>query len=295
MKLVFMVNTATSPDALLVMARELLPSLSPTEQRLLTRVLATPDNIPSLSITELARSAECSEATVVRLCQRLGLRGYGELRLMLARRQATSIDLAQGPIGEDESDHDVLVKTFAQASRLCETVASSVSPEATVAFTQAIDILDAADELLVLGIGASSAIAHDAAHQLRTIGLRANAPTDPFTQLFEAGRLRPTSACLIVSHTGATVEMLRCAEAARSAGAMRVAISSYRTTPLQAEMDVLLVAGGMGPTFRPEAATNRVAHLLMVDALVSSLTLRHPDRSARALGYLQTVATTNQI
>lgn len=286
---------ATNPDALLGMARELLPSLSSTEQRLLTKVLTTPDEIPSLSITELAQNAECSEATVVRLCQRLGLRGYGELRLLLARRQATSIDLAQGPIKEGESDHDVLVKTFIQASRLCETVASNVPPETTSAFAQAISILEAADEVLVLGIGASSAIALDAAHQLRTIGMRANAPTDPFTQLFEAGRLRSTSVCLIISHTGATADMVRCAGAAHSAGAKRLAISSYRTTPLQAETDVLLVAGGMGPTFRPEAATNRVAHLLMVDALVSALTLRHPARAARALSYLQTVATTNQI
>ena len=297
MKLPFMSESSLTvvPDALLSQARELLPSLPGAEQRLLSTVLAAPDEVPSKSITELARAASCSEATVVRLCQRLGLRGYGELRLLLARRGATSIDLALGPIRADESDRDLLVKTLGQASQLLESIAVNVSSETEASFSRAIDVLDAADETLVLGIGASSAIAQDAAHQLRTIGLTAHAPVDPFAQIFEAGRLRPGSACLIVSHTGATVDMIRCAEAARRAGASSVAISSYRTTPLQAEVDVLLVAGAVVSTFRPEAATNRIAHLLLVDALVSALTLRHPERSAAALEYLQAVTTTNQI
>jgi DNA-binding MurR/RpiR family transcriptional regulator len=171
----------------------------------------------------------------------------------------------------------------------------NLSTEADGDFTRAIGLLDDSEEILVLGIGASSAIAQDAAHQLRTIGLRAHAPIDPFAQIFEAGRLRTRGACLIVSHTGATVDMIQCAKAAREAGAAVVAISSYRTTPLQAEVDVVLVAGGVGTTFRPEAATNRVAHLLLVDALVNALTLRHPDRSADALDYLQAVTATNQI
>lgn len=284
-----------SPDALLSTARELLPSLPAAEQRLLNAILAAPDDVSSKSITELAQAGSCSEATVVRLCQRLGLRGYGELRLLLARRGATSIDLALGPIGADESDRDVLSKTFAQASQLLETIAANISPEAEIQFSRAIKLLDSAEETLVLGIGASSAIAQDAAHQLRTIGLRAHAPVDPFAQIFEAGRLRPGSVCLIVSHTGATVDMIRCAEAAQRAGADVIGISSYRTTPLQSHVDVLLVAGGVVATFRPEAATNRVAHLLLVDGLVNALTLLHPSRSASALDYLQSVTITNQI
>ena len=286
---------AVTPDALLSTARELLPSLSATEQRLLKAILAAPDDVPPMSITELAQAGECSEATVVRLCQRLGLRGYGELRLLLARRAVAPIDLALGPIAANETDRDLLVKTFAQASQLLETIASNISPEMEEDFSRAIAALDAAEDILVLGIGASSAIAQDAAHQLRTIGLRAHAPVDPFAQIFEAGRLRPGSACIIVSHTGATVDMIRCAHAASKAGASTVAISSYRTTPLQSEVDVVLVAGGVGSTFRPEAATNRVAHILLVDALVNGLMLRHPDRSAVAFDYLQAVTATNQI
>ncbi len=283
------------PDELLARSRELLPSLTATERRLLQKILSDPDDVPLLSITELARAAGCSEATVVRLCQRLGLRGYGQLRLLLSRRRADPIDLARGPIEAGEADDQVLVKTFGQAAQLLETIASNVADELEVAFARAVDAIAKAPRVLVLGIGASSAIAQDAAHQLRTIGLGVDAPIDPFTQLFEAGRLDPEAVCLIVSHTGATTEMLRCADAAHDAGATRIGVSSYRTTPLQRKVELLLVVGGLTPTFRPEAATNRVAHLLMIDALVTAVALRHRDRSAVALEYLQRVTTTNQI
>lgn len=283
------------PDELLARSRELLPSLTSTERRLLERILSDPDHVPLLSITELARAAGCSEATVVRLCQRLGLRGYGQLRLLLSRRRADPVDLARGPIEAGESDHQVLVKTLGQAAQLLETIAGNIPSELDAAFGDAVDALEIAPRLLVLGIGASAAIAQDAAHQFRTIGLRVDAPSDPFTQMFEAGRLEPGDACLIVSHTGATTEMLRCADMAKDAGATRIAVSSYRTTPLQRKVEILLVAGGLSPAFRPEAAMNRVAHLLVVDALVTAVALRHRDRSIAALEYLQRVTTTNQI
>ncbi|KAF5292402.1 hypothetical protein FQR65_LT20294 [Abscondita terminalis] len=182
-----------------------------------------PDDVPSLSITELAEHGSCSEATVVRLCQSLGLRGYGELRLTLARRQATHIDLARGPIRGDEADHDVLVKTLGQAAQLLESVATHVSERVSDDFVRAVDALENAKDVLVIGIGASAAIAQDAAHQFQTIGLRAYAPADPFAQQFEAGRLGAGSVCFIVSHTGATEPVLRCAEIAGRAGATRVA------------------------------------------------------------------------
>ncbi|WP_158251203.1 MurR/RpiR family transcriptional regulator [Cryobacterium sp. Y11] len=283
------------PDDLLAHSRELLPGLTATERRLLEWILADPDRVPLLSITEVSRAVECSEATVVRLCQRLGLRGYGQLRLLLSRRSVDPVDLARGPIELDESDHEILVKTLGHAARLLETIAGRITAEMDANFSRAVDAVGATHRLLVLGIGASSAIAQDAAQQLRTIGLRVDSPIDPFTQLFEAGRLERGDVCLIISHTGTTTDILRCADAAGAAGATRVAVSSYRTTPLQGKVELLLVTGGLTPTFRPEAAMNRVAHLLVLDALVTAVALRHRDRSAAALEYLHSVTATNQI
>ncbi len=62
--------------------------LTPTEAQLASSVLALGERVQSLSIKELASASATSIATVHRLCKKLGLEGYKELKVALARAQA---------------------------------------------------------------------------------------------------------------------------------------------------------------------------------------------------------------
>lgn len=64
--------------------------LTPTEQQLGQSVLALEDRLRDLTIKELARSASVSVPTVHRFCRKLGLTGYKELKVELARASATA-------------------------------------------------------------------------------------------------------------------------------------------------------------------------------------------------------------
>ncbi len=62
--------------------------LTPTEQQLAQTVLAMGERIQGCSIKELARAASASIASIHRLCKKLGLEGYKELKVELARSAA---------------------------------------------------------------------------------------------------------------------------------------------------------------------------------------------------------------
>ncbi|HYG58664.1 MAG TPA: MurR/RpiR family transcriptional regulator, partial [Symbiobacteriaceae bacterium] len=64
---------------------ELLPTLRRAEARLGTYIQAHPHDVIQLSITDLADRSGTSEATVVRLCRRLGFRGFQEFKIGLAQ------------------------------------------------------------------------------------------------------------------------------------------------------------------------------------------------------------------
>jgi DNA-binding MurR/RpiR family transcriptional regulator len=87
---------------------------------------------------------------------------------------------------------------------------------------------------------------------------------------------------LAVSHTGATQETLGAVRGANEAGAGIIAITSFSTTPLTELADVALVAGGMETAYRVEAMASRLAHLLIIDTLFTSLVLGDPRRSKLA-------------
>ena len=83
------VRPEPGPDAgILVTIRSLLPNLAPVERRVAQAVLDDPQGVAWRSISELARSCGTSATSVVRFCRAIGLRGYPELRLALARAVA---------------------------------------------------------------------------------------------------------------------------------------------------------------------------------------------------------------
>src|SRR5579872_6411791 len=60
-------------------------SLRTAEQRVADFILKHPEELIYLTVTELAERTNTSESTVVRICQKIGYKGYQEFKIMLAR------------------------------------------------------------------------------------------------------------------------------------------------------------------------------------------------------------------
>lgn len=91
-------------ENLLLRLRQGVDGYSRTQQKLGEFVLSDPAKVVYLTITELARESDTSEASVTRLCRTLGCKGYNEFKMALA------LDLQHGqPIehGGDEIDNVV--------------------------------------------------------------------------------------------------------------------------------------------------------------------------------------------
>jgi DNA-binding MurR/RpiR family transcriptional regulator len=73
------------PVSVLIKVRGLLPNLQPAQRRVAEAVLVDPAGISESSITAVARRCQTSETTVLRFCRAIGLAGYPELRIALAR------------------------------------------------------------------------------------------------------------------------------------------------------------------------------------------------------------------
>ncbi|MCQ8186851.1 MurR/RpiR family transcriptional regulator [Streptomyces rugosispiralis] len=266
-------------------AHAALPSLGATDKRFIELILSDPEAVVRGSVTELAQRAGVAQSSAVRACQRIGYRGYQDVKLAITR------DLAQRDEQEQELAHeegiggqtpvgDILDRILRRSARALVDAAQTVDPE-LLALT--IDRIAAAGRVLVIGNGTSAAPAHDAAYRLSALGLVTMFPTDVMAQHLAARHLDESCVCLVVSHTGASRESLRAAEAARAAGAFVAAITSFTNSPLTRVVDAALVAGGPEYGFRLEAMASRLAHLGIVDALFVGIAVRRPKASTKAL------------
>src|SRR6478752_7538301 len=118
--------------SVLVRVRGAMPNLRPAEQRVAEAVLADPAGISESSITTVARRCQTSETTVLRFCRAIGLNGYPELRIALARAaqweesdHGASAPIT-GQISATDSLGDIVAKITHADARAIEETASAV-------------------------------------------------------------------------------------------------------------------------------------------------------------------------
>lgn len=275
------------PRPLLPHLRARLPALGASDRKVADTVLAQPGAVVFWSVAELADASGTARSSVVRFCQGLGLRGFHDLKLVLAQetalphRDGAPAEAARGDgDGAGDSATDVLGTVVWGGVAMLRDAAATVERGV---FERAVAALSRARSVVVVGSGASAPLAHDAAQRLRSIGVRAAAPADAPGQHVAAALLGREDACLAISHSGQTRGSRIAALAASDAGAATVAITSYVSSPLTEAVDHVLVAGARPASPQVAALTSRIAHVAVLDALLVAIALRDEERAEAAL------------
>ncbi|HEX9269606.1 MAG TPA: MurR/RpiR family transcriptional regulator [Candidatus Limnocylindria bacterium] len=128
--------------------------LPPAEQRVVDFIREHREEIVFLSAAEIARDLATSDATVIRAAQSLGYAGLPELKneLQGALRSRATPTLRLGRSLEELGDDPgaILEHILATERQLIEDARDTVRP---ADFARALALLDAADRILVFGIG----------------------------------------------------------------------------------------------------------------------------------------------
>ncbi|WP_207945752.1 MurR/RpiR family transcriptional regulator [Actinomadura sp. 7K534] len=264
---------------ILAQIRAARPAYVRGDRRVADAVLADPEAVIHLTVSDLAEEAGTAASTVVRFCQRLGLRGFHALKLAIARELGGGNALIESRVEAGDRPIDVLGKIITSDAEALRDIGSTIDAEQ---LDTAVDALHRAERILLVGVGTSAPLAQDFAYRLLTIGLHADAPADAHVQHVAARLLGPSDACLAVSHTGSTRETVSAMEAAHGVRAATIALTSFARSPLTSVADTVLVAGSRETSFRIEAMTSRIAHLSLLDALFVSLVLRRPAAASAA-------------
>lgn len=260
--------------------RSHLATLAPSEARVAEQILTDPEAVMYLSVTDLAASASVSLSTVVRFCRSIGLTGFQDLKLALARETVPGVRRIQGDVEDGDSPGVVLNKVLHAGSLALEDAVEAME---STGFPELVEVVSTSERILFAAVGTSAPLAMDAAYRLSSLGIAATAPTDVHVQHVTASLLGEKDLCLAISHTGSTRETLTTMEGAKRAGARTAALTSFSRSPLTDIVDTVVVAGSRETAFRVEAMASRLVHLTVLDALFVALALQDPEEAQRAL------------
>lgn len=248
--------------------------------RIAAFVLDRPEDIIAMSVTELAEAVQVSEGSVINFCRSIGMTGFQQLKLSLARDIVQPVQFIHEDVEPDDDIDSVCRKVFHSGIQALRDSLSILDAEA---LARAVAAIRAARRVEIYGIGSSMPVAEDAHYRMLRIGLDARVVTDSHIQAISASRCDPGVAVLTISHSGATHETVAATRLANEAGATTIVITNFARSPIQAVADIVLFTMARETRFRTEAMTSRIAQLCVVDALIASLALADYERATASL------------
>jgi len=258
----------------LVRIRGILPSLKSAEGRVATYILKNPDQIIHLSITELAEFAQSAEATIFRLCKRLGYGGYQAFKISLASDLVKPLQNIHQEINPDDDLLTIASKVFHSNMEALQDTLTLVDEKS---LEKAVQTLHHATRIEFYGLGGSAPIAMDAYHKFIRVGIPCIALTDSHMQVISARLLQPGAVVFAISHSGSNKDIVQSIKTARQAGATTICLTNYPKSPVTKESDICLLSSSRESYYRSEAMSSRIAQLSIIDTLYVGVSLLRQD------------------
>ena len=275
-----MTITLTDPRTVGPRIRMMMPHLTPLEARVVDMMLGKRDFDETTGLKTVADDAGVSEAMIVKIAKKLGFSGFKDLRAGVSDYNRLPTAELHQELSPDDTGPLIAQKVFRTSIHAIEETLAILDPEA---FERAADLIFAAVQRDLYGIGGSAQIARDVAHKFLRIGVRTSVFDDAHMMLMSASLLKEGDVAIAFSHSGTTTAVIEALELARKRGARTIALTNYATSPLAEIADVVLCSTAQGSPLLGENAAARIAQLIIFDAVFAAVAQRDLEAAERNL------------
>lgn len=269
-------NEDISNKAFYSRIQEKLESLSKMERKTAECMAENQDKLIYASITELAELAGTSEATVTRVCTKLGYSGFQALKVSVARELVSQQEKIHEDLKADSPPEMIIDKIFSSAIHTLTMTRKALDGKAVAG---SIDALCRARRIVVIGNGNSGAIALDAQHKFLRIGLNVSAYTDDHMQMIAVVSMTKDDVLIAISHSGSSRDVAEAMQVAKENGATVISITNNGISPVSKLADIRLYTYSQETKYRTYAISSRMAELTIIDTLYTGVSLRLGDKA----------------
>jgi len=257
------------PGNILLEIRGLLPSLSEQEQRVGAYVLAHPEQVISLSITELAEATGASDATVFRFCRHVGTEGYQDFKIALAL--VSSHSLVYANVTPEDTIASMVSKVVDASIKALRDTAAVLDVDA---LERAVDAFLQAHRVEIYALGGAGVAAREMQFKMMQLGMRINAFLDARMQTMSAALLGPGDLAIGISHSGEDEHTVDALRIAREGGATTIAITNHPNSSLARTAHISLVTSAAETPLESGSPSVRIAQMAVVDLLYEGILLK---------------------
>ncbi len=254
-------------STILLTIRTKIENASKAERILGNYILENVQEVPNLSVAELSKKSGVSQATVVRFSQNLGVDGFKELKVELARCSSNEVDTG---LYDEISPNDGIDELKDKlAIRIQHTLDSTNKGLDKKFLKQTVDLLDQANVIQVYGLGASNLVAQDFMQKFSRIGKNVINTLDTHLMASNFLTQRNPQVLFLISDSGETEETLTLAKLAHTRGITVVSLTSNLQSRLAQTCDINVLTSNTVPRdkIRSAATTSLISQMYAVDLI----------------------------
>jgi len=250
--------------------------LTKSEQKVASVVLEQMDKVLYYSVTDLADVSEVGETTVLRFCRKIGLKGYQEFKLAIAK-DLSSINHEKEHNKSDENKPASLVASIANNTK--NAIDETMNKLNQETLDGVIELLLKAKSIQFFGVGTSGLTALDAKNRFLRFGFRSDAVIDPHLQSMTAATLGEEDVVIGLSVSGSTKDTIDSLKVAKENGAKIIAITYYARSPITKLADMVMLSGGKESPLEGGSLAAKIAQLFVIDLLCTGLAVKQKEYS----------------
>ena len=261
----------TSIPAIILKMKRMMDTFTKSEQRVIQSIIQNPQEVIYFSVAELAERSKASDPTVIRACKKLGLNGYQDLKITLAKDLVNPLQAINEDISPEDDCKAVTDKVFQSTIRALQFTHDTLN---TAQIDASVKAILGAEKIVIVGMGNSRAIASDLEHKLMRLGKHAQAFSDPHMATMAISFLGKKDVLFCISHSGSSREIVDLAAQAAKLGITVICLTNIGISPLSKISDIVLHTASSETHYRIIGLNSRIAQLAIIDTLYTLLAMQ---------------------
>lgn len=239
-----------------------LPKFSETDRKIANKILEDPSKIVNITIANLAKMTDVSEASVSRFCRNIDLNGFHQLKIELAK-VAEDKNNYYHQLNADNVEQSLASIGDNKVSEIITTLKATSSEN----IQEALTLLKKATMIQCVATGGTYPVALDASYKFNQLGIFTVAEPSWEVAVAQTLNLPENSAVFIISNSGETLNLITQAKIAKQNKAKIIALTNREDSPLAQLADVHILTAVRQQIFESDYFFSRLSATTVVEAL----------------------------
>ena len=263
-----------------------------TEKKIGNFILHHPKEIVDMTVGELAKECQVSEASVSRFCKKIDMKGFHHLKISIAKEMVSQSedDELSNHISVDDLEQSLKNILANKVAELTQTVSMMNSEN----LQDILKIINNAQNVLFAAVGNTVPVAMDGAYKLNQIGISAVSTPVWETQLAYSYNLSPDDVVIAISNSGESTGVLNILEAAKQKKATTIPITNSEKSTIAKISDYHITTATREKLFLDEYRFSRVSATMVIEVLYLFLTSMRKESYDSIIQHESSIAFTKE-